>query len=1821
MNNVDFKLLSQKLSELFVANKTRYARQLDDGNYNTVYNQITPFKIQHMLNNKGSILTYQEFNGFIKWVCLDFDIKKEWHEKDGIDAHLPVLVADVKKAINLLDSYGINYILEFSGGRGFHLWIILTRPIRKYQGYALVTTLRNKLGTLNEAIAIDLYPKTAKVNPKSKGIGLGVKLPLSCHQKSKKYSCLIDNIDDYKTYSKIEELTFSILEKQLKIIDDCSFQNFSDLKTLLNIDLSKDPCHGDFLKLVFIDINTQPTLEMIIEKLSACSCLRHILDRYQLSLNGQERHILVGLLGRLKYKDDIEYGKKLLYEIFSNLPGYNSETTKEQLELIKYYYPPSCNYIKQTLGAHKYCACCQQGVEYPIDLLRRDEFVEIIKVDPFSISEYLYKNTTYAQVKYSYYNDEVPLAINHSYLFNKAYSFESIDEEYKNILENNHEIINSFMAFQRIEARDKTRTLYVLDAKYKILSTIGLYHFQALWGKYISPESYGYKVNMSYFDGRIFESWLTLWCKYIEKIKNIINDADGDFNDYHMLKIDLKGFYDNIDIERLKVKLTSEALSLEVNQLQGVDMKKYNNLVNFLCNLCSQTVECTKGVPQGPAFARYLAEIYLLRLDEKINNFLEDGYEFYYRYVDDFFIFVETKERADALNDIISSWLSINSLQLNNTKSLTMSVKSFKEQGLLEIYLDETKYFIDQITKHKSIATKSDLKAALAQANELLSSSSFGLNDHFRFIFSHDFDDAKLNEAKTKIENMIIESNTGRGDLYRLFFDKHFLKDEIRTIPITKIQKMNPLAFENYLNSLVVTNHDFSPKHKDYIEDLVNSGLKFTDSMKSNLLQLVWKYGIDVNMALNADDYGIIKRIIESPDKYILQEKQLAFLDYTNYFEEDINTFIKEIYFFVNNNYISPKYISSLASYFWKKLSEFIGKEEKVDLKFDGVKLYNLLCLFSIVLDNGNSSDEWKANHGAILFVWEYFLKNIKNIDPGEAEGDYRSNWFECLNKKFDIISINTLTKCLTINKEGTTLGTITDPLNLLAKFKEILAIILVKDKKLFNSIGLDETQEILNELKSKDEFIKWLFSDTVKLHPDDGNLCLLNISHNNLIVMRKQDEFLVKSLCDDFPENFISGSDRQMEILKKADDAILLKDYINAREGVFEVFDKIIAVYESSKGFSNSNGCNYPNYFAQPAYLHDRDSIEPFLPFYACSEKLIPDTPQNLVENNEEGFCTLLLNYLYSLEMTIFPYPENKYSYKINDTKANKIFPVAVKTSIDKVSFLKKLASKLGSKKYCYYDFEQHWASTYWSFMEKNIMEKENLLHKFFEFYFNHHGEDPLLQLIFSVDNISLIGNTLMEFYQTIETSMSTPEISQKIIQEREDIEKIIIESTEDLTCRDFLNKHYSITSKRTPDGGESFYVNGTLFSEIEKNMFILNSEASNLFEELTELNINQFKDVEFKCYAHEDKSNIYIVVVPRATTKAYEVIAQRKEWFDKWPGGLGYELLWNCRDILSKISEDIDTIIPILENHYRDNTNIKNKLINWLLQFNPASLQDSDTWTYMQKNGFDFTDLYQSIIQIIAKHQYLNNDDIALFDYNIATLKEEGCCFFAIKKLEDNNGLHHLLSFTKADSEDRTLITDCVNNLKKATNETLCIICDNIVSGEQIEKALKFYLKGEGKNQIYHEFNDDSFGDLLVKFNKIVFLSALDTEASHIHLESFKNSEPLLRDKKIEFMSSKILTNFNYEDARIPNVKRKLFDTLIKDKKLVSNIFTAGPRYDNSIKDKELNITNLILRVKSTTKKRFFIFTVEPKQSNVGSLFYRREEHNDIIYTDRHK
>ena len=123
--------IAKKIFQLFIANPKALAIQQDSGHYITKYISFDYKMIANMYRRNGSAGCYQQGlkNNKIKWICLDFDCK------DTKNPNIKNLLEYLHQTIlQKLKQLNISYLLEYSGRRGIHIWILFSSPIKIKKG-------------------------------------------------------------------------------------------------------------------------------------------------------------------------------------------------------------------------------------------------------------------------------------------------------------------------------------------------------------------------------------------------------------------------------------------------------------------------------------------------------------------------------------------------------------------------------------------------------------------------------------------------------------------------------------------------------------------------------------------------------------------------------------------------------------------------------------------------------------------------------------------------------------------------------------------------------------------------------------------------------------------------------------------------------------------------------------------------------------------------------------------------------------------------------------------------------------------------------------------------------------------------------------------------------------------------------------------------------------------------------------------------------------------------------------------------------------------------------------------------------------------------------------------------------------------------------------------------------------------------------------------------------------------------------------------------------------------------------------------------------
>lgn len=184
--------------------------------------QETPLTEQQMeehLRGERTIGTYiQRPNSTVRYIVWDIDISKQFilsHGNSGAEFEAGLRKA-YRKALEiqkLLEEKGMHGYIEYSGFRGYHVWLILSEwiPVRFAN---MMTDVVDEVLDTEDIINIECFPN--KVRLKAGRFGQILKIPYGIHVRSGKRSCFID--DNGEPVTDIDQFINTIASYSLSTI-------------------------------------------------------------------------------------------------------------------------------------------------------------------------------------------------------------------------------------------------------------------------------------------------------------------------------------------------------------------------------------------------------------------------------------------------------------------------------------------------------------------------------------------------------------------------------------------------------------------------------------------------------------------------------------------------------------------------------------------------------------------------------------------------------------------------------------------------------------------------------------------------------------------------------------------------------------------------------------------------------------------------------------------------------------------------------------------------------------------------------------------------------------------------------------------------------------------------------------------------------------------------------------------------------------------------------------------------------------------------------------------------------------------------------------------------------------------------------------------------------------------------------------------------------------------------------------------------------------------------------------------------------------------
>jgi hypothetical protein len=343
---------------LFSGREDCFARQWADKKegkqgYVPVRRPMEPEDVEEHLSGRKTYGIYiLRSDATVKTAVIDVDIIKKLRsgkvnaeERRQVLRERDYLLSRIRE---LAHEQGMEPVIEFSGGKGFHFWFLFESPIRAAEAKACLAGITGLLAGDVSCFSLEVFPKQAQLT--GKGMGNLVKLPLGVHRVSGKRSHFIE-CHDRSTEAQLDFLMRLHLIKPAAITVPRQAQN--EKKVLVHPRVKK--WAEDWPELYRLETLCPPLGQIM------ASC------RQGREISAREEKIVFQTIGFLPR------GKSLLHHLMMSIPEYNPHLVDFNLSKLR-GTPLGCRRIHSLLGFAGDICPFDVGEDYAHPLLHVGEW-------------------------------------------------------------------------------------------------------------------------------------------------------------------------------------------------------------------------------------------------------------------------------------------------------------------------------------------------------------------------------------------------------------------------------------------------------------------------------------------------------------------------------------------------------------------------------------------------------------------------------------------------------------------------------------------------------------------------------------------------------------------------------------------------------------------------------------------------------------------------------------------------------------------------------------------------------------------------------------------------------------------------------------------------------------------------------------------------------------------------------------------------------------------------------------------------------------------------------------------------------------------------------------------------------------------------------------------------------------------------------------------------------------------------------------------------------------------------------------------------------
>lgn len=1791
----DVTVIAKLIHDNFSSNSEFHAKQLNDGRYVKIKGKMTTFEIRKMLLNELSVAIYQRnLNNTVKWICFDFDIIKSVLGTDKQAEAETHIVKLVNYFTNFLQKSKVNFLREYSGNRGFHIWLIFEENISYHNAYQILKTLLDlsEIKIDENLVGLDLFPSSEQISGK---YGKGVKIPLSKHKKSEAYSYLLDSdINNFSSH-RVNQLTSGFIKNQIAILQSTKKNTLVDLE--LKIDIKEIQLSDEDFYYPIRKIFTRR------KSLSAKDLIEHwgkselFSKLSEMILNdncsNECRKLLSGMLSNLHNTEGQFIGRKLIIELLSSLSNFNEQITEKNLNNTENYFFPSFYQISTSLN-------CLGIDSYEQQRVLEDAIPDFEKFDEalFEINDTDIDVTAISELRYLHYNDEVKSHRVISELLRTSHS--TIKELFVKGI--NTESIKFYSHFRNEE--NKVRELVTLRAQERLYSSLVIKKIAPLFSSCISENSFGYQINENFKDGYIFKPWLYQWIKFLSGISQIIDEEAN--KDFYIVKTDISNFYNSVShdhLERSFLVGSHDSITKKINSLSKDNFSVYKELITSLVTLSRRIKKSRIGLPQGPAYARYLAEFYLIGVDSFMDQYIdEEKIFFYHRYVDDMFFVCENKEQAELIYRKLKDKLDLYGLEINKSKSEISKISNFK--GLFDKYRSQSKYIVDY--HHKDFELQSDYKknyimekfAELAIKDEETDNS---------FVFSHLLNVKKADKYRLNKIDEIITSGKGRGSLLSNVFS-FILMDRHLHYKISELPKLNSLQSE------VLTSVILSLLNNKKLDQLTTTSLlkgiipklEISEISYENIVYLELNHNIETP-DINVPPETIINCLLSinvGERIYISDETFNSITSSLNEIE-CLGLLTSIVYkLAIESKESSKQLIMTSGNIFFAKLANDLIRNLDystitglTNSKVVSGYMYQIICLYS-------STEICKPE--LLSEIWELITKVFNSFTEDHYLSSIEENYWLRNHELLKPTQIN-FNRIVSAIVSGS-IASVSDKHEIFLKYHQSLIAYYYSQ---LNGKDID-IKIAMEELRNVNNFYKWIQDDDVSMFPEQ-KWFVENLINNDMIILKLNQELLIRKPAQQFIEHCQESKDLSQnevygEKIISFDTSKLfsIKNILSNQDTDFiEVIHFIMAILNKCEFKDNITA---PNIYMNSPILSTPD-YSLFTTELSNQEYLIiEDTYGNVkaTKNSAKAFISQLFSHV-----------EQSVNSKVSSCINIKDFYEKYLSDLDSdklVNVLSNLCFVMEGKdpgNIVVIDCAISTAYYKECCNEDSTNIGLNALGSFCRYYINVHSNDSNDMHALYVDEATQLGNkNASSFLETIKKSLlRTFELLPCVFSPlhltvesfMDELDQMLKVKYGNLTLNDLVKINIRYDTFK-----ETVKIDSNIYSYDDITLLNISSRT---FDKLTDEN-DVILNSSGICFAYQNEQHVILCVLPSWLESFYDSLETR---FNSYSNNklLTTTALYSEEKVnLDNYSRSNKAIEVIAAHHHIIDEDAKQKLLLWLGNL-PLKIRDL-------------------FVTIIAGHEYMKTTDIN--DFQESFINEDKNIQshpVLIKSITDQNGTHRVLH-SNTNLIRRNLNKYSIFELRPNV-KNITIYADILITGSQMVKALEYYLNpnqlSEQKIKENHYFtlntqSPDHFQKILNNSKKITFVSVLYTKIGQQKIKDFLfNDFPHL---EVYFEGRDITKSCFLEDT--VNLTSKEKGNIMKflgDKSKVKSLklgaFTiVGEQWKNlKIKIKNIdniNKINFVARYKSMPKGGLEILTAQIVSKNEeSSIFERVKEHTE--------